>query len=321
MEAIARTVNAKIQHVNFQGMLAAISTRAAIDGLSGHHKGSAFYREYLPWSNELCAACVEGFRLFFRLALAHPDLIRENPQKWAYDQIGPLIRFALDEISEWFMLACEGENRCAKKIGTAELIPNQTVSIAIPLTVPEHVSKNEWRAPAWLFAVAAELTGIGLMKDSSVPKNDLDMRLGASHTRLILKGARKVFKQNMHSGIARIYDEEIARYASNSPSPIHFQTVINRNRRRKDEKKEKLLNSVRQILGRNPAMQGRELCAELDRHHAPPLAAWIKSGEWKGTFKSSWLDPNLRKKIRRVRQEAMKNQPIHAQPYSRFESE
>jgi hypothetical protein len=57
------------------------------------------------------------------------------------------------------------------------------------------------------------------------------------------------------------------------------------------------------------ALQGMDLCAELDKRRAPPLLDWIESGEWRDglTWKEAWGNPALRRKIRRVRQEAMKS--------------
>jgi len=74
------------------------------------------------------------------------------------------------------------------------------------------------------------------------------------------------------------------------------------------EKRLKLYSVIRAILIADPRLQGRKFCAELDKRHAQPLFDWVKSGEWRSglTWKEAWGDPNLRRKIRRVRQEAQK---------------
>ena len=74
------------------------------------------------------------------------------------------------------------------------------------------------------------------------------------------------------------------------------------------EQKLKLYNVIQKILSRNPRLQGIEFCGELDKHHTPPLYDWKKRGEWRDglTWKEAWNDRGLRRKIRRVRQEAMK---------------
>jgi hypothetical protein len=65
---------------------------------------------------------------------------------------------------------------------------------------------------------------------------------------------------------------------------------------------------MRTVLSANPNLQGVKFCAELDKRHAQPLWDWGKSGEWREglTWKEAWGNPNLRRKIRRVRQEAQK---------------
>jgi hypothetical protein len=51
-----------------------------------------------------------------------------------------------------------------------------------------------------------------------------------------------------------------------------------------------------------------KFCAELDSRHALPLSDWVESKEWKPglTWKEAWTNPKLRRKIRRVRQEAQR---------------
>lgn len=80
------------------------------------------------------------------------------------------------------------------------------------------------------------------------------------------------------------------------------------NKRKGWEQKLKLYNAIQNILDRNPSLEGIEFCAELDKRHAPPLYDWVKTREWREgfTWKEAWKDRKLRRKIRRVRQEAMK---------------
>ena len=80
------------------------------------------------------------------------------------------------------------------------------------------------------------------------------------------------------------------------------------NKRKGWKNKLKLYNAIQKTLRRDPSLKGIEFCAELDKRHAPPLYDWFKSEEWRGglTWKEAWLDPALRRKIRRVRQDAQK---------------
>lgn len=75
------------------------------------------------------------------------------------------------------------------------------------------------------------------------------------------------------------------------------------------EQRLKLYRAIQNVLTRDSSLQGIEFCAQLDTRHAPPLYDWVKAGQWREglTWKEAWNDPRLRKKIRRVRQEAMKN--------------
>lgn len=75
------------------------------------------------------------------------------------------------------------------------------------------------------------------------------------------------------------------------------------------EQRLKLYRAIQNILKRDPSLQGIEFCAQLDTRHAPPLYDWVKRGQWRDglTWKEAWGDPQLRRKIRRVRQEAMKD--------------
>lgn len=81
------------------------------------------------------------------------------------------------------------------------------------------------------------------------------------------------------------------------------------NKRQGWEQKLKLYGAIQTTLNRNSSLEGIEFCAELDIRHAPPLYDWMKTGQWREglTWKEAWGDPRLRKKIRRVRQEAMKS--------------
>ena len=307
-EANTRIIANEFQSVHFQGIHAAYGAHIEIESRADHQKSSAFYQRYLPWRRNLAKVCIEGFRRYFKMALAHPAIIKELPGRWANNQIQPFIRSSMEAIADWMILACDGQNRYIRNIGQMELMENQTVSMPIPVTMPEFPPLKDWRAPAWLFVISQELTGIGPLKDSSVPQNNLNERLGAAHTRLILKGARRVFLGELRIGASRAMDDEIANHAIKYvPS---FDSMISKKRTHRvgNKNKDKLWQTIRNILEKKPDLKGLEFCAELDKRHAQPLPAWIKSGEWKDcTFKSAWRKPGLKRKIRRVRQEALKN--------------
>jgi hypothetical protein len=145
------------------------------------------------------------------------------------------------------------------------------------------------------------------MKPEHVPMTDSEQKLGAAYTRLLLKGARRVFLWDLQAVIKRARNEEIAA-AGAIPTGAASREERVPNKRKGWEQRLKLYSAIQKAMRGNPALQGMDLCAELDKRHAPPLFDWMKGGEWpKGlTWKEAWLQPGLRRKIRRVRQEAMK---------------
>jgi hypothetical protein len=145
------------------------------------------------------------------------------------------------------------------------------------------------------------------MKPQHVPNMDSDDRLGESHTRLLLKGTRRVFLWELAVAIEKVRDEETA-----AAGAIRAEVVSGQGRRtikRKGfEQRLKLYEVIRTILSADPSLEGMKFCAELDRRHAPPLLDWVEGKEWRPglTWKEAWGDEDLRRKIRRVRQEAQK---------------
>jgi hypothetical protein len=86
--------------------------------------------------------------------------------------------------------------------------------LTIPIGAPSLPPERSWRAPAWLFSVFPPLTGIGRMKQNHVPAIDSEIELSAAHSRLILKGARRVFLWELVAAIETIRDEETAAAAA-----------------------------------------------------------------------------------------------------------
>ena len=105
---------------------------------------------------------------------------------------------------------------------------------------------------------------------------------------------------------ARVLDQQSKRLVQRWSKGV--VKVRGPNKRKGWEQREKLYEAIRRALNANRSLQGIELCAELDRRHAPPLCDWVVRGEWrKGlTWKEAWSNKRLRSRIRRVRQEAQK---------------
>lgn len=136
---------------------------------------------------------------------------------------------------------------------------------------------------------------------------DSEGKLSESHTRLLLKGARRVFLWELAVAIGKVRDEETA-----AAGAIRAEVVSGQGRRtikRKGfEQRLKLYDVIRTVLSTDPSLKGMKFCAELDKRHAPPLLDWIKSKDWREglTWKEAWTNTKLRRKIRRVRQEAQR---------------
>jgi hypothetical protein len=96
--------------------------------------------------------------------------------------------------------------------------------------------------------------------------------------------------------------------------PAHTRVAMNKemrppNKRKGWQQRLKLYSTIRKSLNKQPSLTGMKFCAELDKRHARPLVDWQESGQWRNglTWKEAWSDPILRRRIRRVRQEAMRD--------------
>jgi len=149
------------------------------------------------------------YRRYFKLALAHPQRTGRDPHEWALHQLDAFVGVTLEWIHDWYILACDGSNQYMQPVGSIPFQPGQTVSISISLSPPEIASPESWRAPAWLFSVGP-LVGIGTLKTKHVPARDSEERLSAAHTRLLLKGARRMFLRKLRAEFETVRNEEIA---------------------------------------------------------------------------------------------------------------
>jgi len=307
VEAIRNLTLQDLSNILYAGTLGAISAHTEIDAAPISRKTVPFYGYLVPWRKELVSLLANSYRQFFRLAFAQPGQTERDPHHWAWSQLQPTVREVLERICDWYILACDGENQYVRRGGTIPCVSGQTGSSPISLTAPSFPPSTFWRAPAWLFQISSVLFGIGLMKPGHVPVINSEQKLGTAHTRLLLKGARRVFLRDLQAVIERARNEEIA-----AAGAIRIRAASGNERvlinRKGWKQRVKLYEAVQEALKRDPSLQGIEFCAELDKRHAPPLFDWTKSGEWREglTWKEAWGNPNLRRKIRRVRQEAMK---------------
>lgn len=308
LEAVDNLARQDLNELFSGGLTDGLIAHSEIESRPVNAKSAAFYRHYVPLRTSLLAALAELYRRCFKVALAHPHETGPDPNEWALIQLQPAIGIALAWIRDWYILACDGANKHVQPVASVPFVPGQTVSLSVPLTAPPLASSESWRAPAWLFGISLAFFGIGLMKDKHIPAMDSEERLGASHTRLLLTGARRIFLWELGAAVERVRNEETAA-AGAIPAGTTGREVRGPNKRKGWKQRIKLYSAIQKVLDHSPSLQGIEFCGELDKHHAPPLLDWTEGGDWREglTWKEAWRDPGLRRKIRRVRQEAMKN--------------
>ena len=229
LEAIGNLLLQELNEIFSSGGMAALSAHAEIEHAPINQKSGDFYRYLLPLRTNLVSLLGCNYRRYFRLALAHPRQAGHDADKWARGQLQPAVGAALEWIRDWYMLACDGENQYVRHMGTIEFAPGQTSSLPIPLTVPPLPPPKSWRAPAWLFAISPHV-GVGPLKTKNVPAKDSEERLGMAHTRLLLKGVRRVFLWELGAAIEAVRNGEIAAAGA-------IPEIANRQTREQNERK------------------------------------------------------------------------------------
>jgi hypothetical protein len=309
-QALAATENLWNQaffSLKSSGNIEALMAHGVIEHAPHSAKSIIFYRSLVPLRNSSVAVLAETYRRCLKLALANPQEAGLNPDEWAWSLIQPAVRVTFEWLRDWYILACDGENQYVRRSETIEFVPEQTVSLSVPLTVSPCPSPKSWRAPAWLFGISLAHFGFGVLKKKHVPATDSDQRLSPAHSRLLLRGARRKFLWDLEEAIRKVSNEEISAAGTVPSGPVGRQSR-EPNKRKGWEQREKLYTAIRNVLRDNHGLQGREFCHALDKRHALPLFDWTKSGDWREglTWKEAWDNKRLRRKIRRVRQEAIK---------------
>jgi len=302
--AVGNLLQQELTQFEERGWTEGLCAYAEIEVAPVAKKTVPFYRHLVPLRQRLVGLLATSYRQYFKLTLAHPNQTSSDPHAWACSQLQHVMNVAVEWIQRWYILACDGENESVRHVGSVDFVPGGTASVPIPATVPP---LPRWQAPGWLFQISLALVGVGPLKQQNIPNTDSEEKLGEAHTRLLLKGARRVFLWELGSAFETARNEETA-----AAGGIRVEAMIGQKRRtikRKGwEQRLKLYKAIQTILSANPALEAIEFCAELDRRHAQPLFDWAKSGEWRSglTWKEAWGNPSLRPKIRRVRQEAQK---------------
>jgi DNA-directed RNA polymerase specialized sigma24 family protein len=216
------------------GWSAALAANSEIKIRPISQRTGPFHRHLVPLLKDLAALLAGTYRRYFKLALAHPQQSGPDPHEWALHQLDAPVGVTLEWISNWYILACDGSNQYMQLVTSVPFEPGRTVSTSIPLNPTEIVSPESWRAPAWLFAVGP-VVGIGRLKQKNVPPRDSEEKLSAAHTRLLLKGARRVFLWKLGAEIETVRNEEVAAAGAIPPPTMTLQTESNK---RKGSKRE-----------------------------------------------------------------------------------
>ena len=210
LEAVANLCEDAFAKLDDLSGLQAISAHSEIQQRSVKEKSATFYRSFLPLRTQMIALLADSYRRYFKMALAHPSQTGGDPGNWAWIQLQRAVHAALQWMRDWYVFACDGESRRFRHIASFEFAPGKTVSTSIPTTIATVPLETPWRAPAWLFGISRVYFGIGLMKTQHVPNTDSEEKLGYSHTRLLLKGAKWVFLWSLAEVLERVRNEEIA---------------------------------------------------------------------------------------------------------------
>jgi hypothetical protein len=209
LEAIRGLLLPELNQILSAGWMDAQSAHTEIEHALINHRTGHFYRHFLPLQKNLVSLLAGCYRRLFKLGLAHPRQVGCDPHEWACVQLQPFVGLSLEWIHDWYILACDGENQYVRHIGRIEFVPGTTASLPLPTTLSPFPPAKSWRAPAWLFEVGPPV-GIMLLNTENVPARDSEEKLGAAHTRLLLKGARRVFLWGLEAAIETVRNEEIA---------------------------------------------------------------------------------------------------------------
>jgi hypothetical protein len=165
-------------------------------------------------------------------------------------------------------------------------------------------------APAWVQEMLQLVGQLPAHISTSLPESLRAGRLNPDYVEqmLELQSAKNALSdvEQIQMLFEQVLDEQLRRLKSRWSTGA--AQVRRPNKRKGWQQRLKLYDVIRKILRDKPSLQGIEFCAALDSHHAKPLFDWANSGQWREglTWKEAWRSADLRRKIRRVRQEALK---------------
>jgi DNA-binding CsgD family transcriptional regulator len=209
LRAISQLFEDEFDKLNHFASTEAIMSNSEIERAAIPQKTSTFFRHFLPLRKEMVALLADTYRKYFKLALAHRSKTGDDPDCWAQGQLWPAVLATVEWMRDWYVLACEGENRWVRHVASLTFVPGGAGSAQIPNTVDPFPPPTCWRAPAWLFQISP-LLGVGPLKTKHVPSIDSEEKLGEAHTRLLLSGARRSLLWELGAAFVKVQNEEIA---------------------------------------------------------------------------------------------------------------
>jgi hypothetical protein len=307
VEATQRIFRQRFVEFQQQSTVQALAVHSEIEVLAIGSRNARFFSRFTPLLVNSAEIVAEAYRRYFKLALANPEECSPDPDEWAWNKLQESVAIAVDWLNNWWVLACDGENQHIRLAASVPIVPGEAVSVSIPTAHPADSQPDTyWCAPCWTFVIYPP--GIRFLRPPHVPDTTSNEKLSPAHTRLILKAMRRMFLMKLGVEMDRARNEETIAVGT---IPAHAIPMAKRkpNKRMGWQDKLKLYEVIRKILNAKPDLRGIEFCAELDKRHAPPLHDWVKRKEWRQglTWKEAWQILSLKPKIRRVRQEALKN--------------
>ena len=97
----------------------------------------------------------DTYRRYFKLALAYPRDTGQNADRWAVIQLQTAIHAAIAWIGDWYVLACDGENRTLVILDNVPVGPGRSMSLSFILRHQRHLGELPLGYLEFLFRTSA----------------------------------------------------------------------------------------------------------------------------------------------------------------------
>jgi len=113
LEAISNLLFSELDQIIRGGWSAALAANSEINIRPISQRSGPFHSHLIPLLKDLSSLLASAYRRYFKLALAHPQQSGPDPHDWALHQLNGAVGVTLDWIHNWYILACDGSNRCS----------------------------------------------------------------------------------------------------------------------------------------------------------------------------------------------------------------